>query len=51
MLPQGGTMDIGCKNYNPIDLTWYNINDEDPLILHDIAKSPMPFNKNLLIKF
>jgi hypothetical protein len=29
---------------NPNDLARANIIDEDPLILHDVAKSPMPSN-------
>ena len=33
------------------DMAWENIIDEVPLILHDEAKSPMPSNKHLLIKF
>ena len=42
MLPQGGAKDIRYKCDNPNDLACENRNDEDPLILHDIAKSPMP---------
>ena len=43
-LPQGGTLDIIYKLDNPIDLAWDKKNDEVPLILHNVAKSPMPSN-------
>ena len=43
-LPQGGTLDIRYKLDDSIDLAWDNKSDEVPLILHKVAKSPIPSN-------
>ena len=43
-LPQGGTLDIRYNLDDSIDLAWDNKSDEVPLILHNVAKSPMPSN-------
>ena len=48
MLPQGGAIGKWYRQDNPNDLALENINNEDPLILHDEAKSPMPSNNTYL---
>ena len=43
-LLQGGTLDTRYKLDDSIDLACDNKSDEVPLILHNVAKSPMPSN-------
>ena len=43
-LPQGGTLDIRYKLDDSIDLACDNKSDEVPLIIHNVAKSPVSSN-------